>query len=220
MTRNLRRSLLLILVLLIVFFIVQRTPVFPSLKTFFEPKPVLVDETPLLLTQIKSIAQLMTVEAYNEVVIDSTRYPFGVPPQVFKAIPGNPLTLISPAQLVLIVRGKVIAGVDLQSLDKNSIQVKGDSLFVQLPGAQVLEIITNPSDVETFIEKGTWDETAATALKVKARNKMVQQAIAQGALQQADAKARQLVYGFLKNSGYKYITVTTAIRANTPSAKQ
>src|SRR6476660_7250421 len=124
MTRNLPRYLLLILVLLVVLIIVQRTSVFPSLRTVFQSKPIVVDETPLLLTQIKTIAQLMTVEAYNEVVVDSSRYPFGVPPQVFKAIPGNPLALISPAQLVLIVRGKVIAGVDLQSLDKNNIQVK------------------------------------------------------------------------------------------------
>lgn len=220
MTRNQRRSLLLILVLLLLFIIVQRTPVFPSLKTLFKPKPVVVDASPLLLTQIKTIAQLMTIEAYNEVVVDSAHYPFGVPPQVFKAIPGNPLGLFGPAQLVLIVRGKVIAGVDLQYLNKNNIKVNGDSLFVQLPHAAVTEIITNPSDVEIFIEKGEWNETAAAALKIKARNLMVQQAIAQGALQQADAKARQLVYEFLKNTGYKYIAVSTAVQINAPSGKQ
>ena len=220
MTRLLRRILILSLVLLAVVLLVRKTTLFPGLQNLFRPKPVQVDETPLLVTEIRNIAQLMTVEAYSEVVVDSTRYPLGIPPRVFNAIPGNPLGLLGASQLVLIVRGKVIAGVDLKNLDKNNIQIKGDSLFVQLPHAQVLDVITNPSDVETFIERGKWDAGAATVLKVRARNKLVQQALAQGALQQADAKARQLVYELLKNTGYKHITVTTAIQVNAPSGKQ
>lgn len=220
MTRMLRRLLFVALLFLVIIFLIRKTTVFPSLHDFFKPKPVVVDQTPLLVAEIRNIAQLMTVEAYSEVVVDSTRYPFGIPPRIFNAIPGNPLGLLGASKLVLIVRGKVVAGVDLKNLDQNNIRVKGDSLFVQLPRAQVLDVISNPSDVETFIEEGAWDERAATNLKIKARNKLVQQALAQGALQQADSKARSLVYGLLKNTGYKWITVTTSIQFNTPSGKQ
>jgi hypothetical protein len=220
MTRMLRRLLVFVLLLLVVVLLIRKTNLVPSLQNVFKSKPVVVDETPLLVTEIRNIAQLMTVEAYSEVVVDSTRYPLGIPPRVFNAIPGNPLGLLGASQLVLIVRGKVVAGVDLKNLNANNVLVKGDSLFVQLPRAQVLDVITNPSDVETFIERGTWDERAATVLKVRARNKLVQQAVSQGALQLADTKARQLVYRLLKNTGYKWITVTTAIQQNTASGKQ
>ncbi len=220
MTRMLRRLLLFILLFLVVMLLIRKTNLVPSLRNVFTSKAVVVDETPLLVTEIRNIAQLMTVEAYSEVVVDSTRYPLGIPPRIFNAIPGNPLGLFGASQLVLIVRGKVIVGVDLKNINANNVLVKGDSLFVQLPRAQVLDIITNPSDVETFIERGNWDERAATVLKVRARNKLVQQALAQGALQQADSKARQLVYELLKNTGYKWITVTTAIGQNTASGKQ
>jgi hypothetical protein len=162
----------------------------------------------------------MTLEAYNEVVVDSTRYPFGIPPRIFNAIPGNPLGLIGASQLVLIVRGKVVAGVDLGKLDTSHIRHRSDSLFIQLPPAQVLEVIINPSDVEMFIEKGEWNEAAATALKIQARTKLVQQALAQGALQQADTRARELVYGLFKNMNYKSVIITTGIQMTTPSGKQ
>lgn len=220
MTRSLRRVFILVATISIVLLVVQRTALFPSLKNFFKLKTVVVDETPILINEIKNIAQLMTVEAYNEVVVDSTRHPFGIPPRIFNAIPGNPLALFPVSQLVLIVKGKVVAGVDLKTLDTNNVQVRGDSLFIQLPRAVVFDVITNPSDVETFIEKGEWTEAAATTLKRRARNRMVQQAIAQGALQQADAKARQLVYELFKNAGYKNVAVTTAIQISTPSGKK
>jgi hypothetical protein len=220
MRKTLRRFLIITAAILLVLLLVQRTTLFPSFKNVFKPNPVVVDERPLLVTQVKNIAQLMTVEAYNEVVVDSTRYPMGIPPQVFRRMPLNPLQFLSAAQLVLIVRGKVIAGVDLKSFDRNNIRVHGDSLFIQLPHAAVFEVITNPSDVETFIEKGDWDAAAATTLKIRARNQLVLQAIAQGALRQADAKARQLVYTFFMNAGYKYVVVSTGIQQQTPSGKQ
>lgn len=220
MTRTLRRFLLLVFIIVILVLLGRHTNVLSPLTSLFRPKPVVVDQTPLLVTGIRNIAQLMTVQAYNEVVVDSTRYPFGIPPRVFNAIPGKPLGLFGASQLVLIVRGTVIAGVDLKGFDQNNVRVQGDSLFVQLPRAQVLDIITNPSEVEIFIEEGRWDEAAATALKLKARDKLMQQALAQGALQQADSKARQLVYELLKNTGYKWITVTSTIQIQTPSGKQ
>lgn len=214
MTRMLCRFVSVLLLLILIFLAWRYASPFSSFKNLFKPKPVVVDDALLVVTEIKNIAQLMTVEAYNEVVIDSTRYPFGVPPSVFNAIPGNPLGLLGSSQLVLIVRGKVIAGVDLKAFGQNNIRLKNDSLFVQLPSATVLDIITNPSDVETFMERGTWNEAAATTLKIKARNKLVQQALTQGILQQADGKARNIVYGFLKNLGYKTVTVTTAVQLN------
>ena len=220
MTRAIRRLLSFLLIFGAVFFLARYTPVFNPLKTIFKPAPVAVAETPLFVTEIKNIAQLMTIEAYNEVVVDSTRYPFGIPPQVAKRLPVNGLQFLGAAQLVLIVRGKVVAGTDLQRLDTSAFRIKGDSLFIQLPPAALLDVITNPSDVETFIEKGSWNEAAAAALKTRARAELVRQALAQGVLPQADARARQLVHGLLKNTGYKTVVVTTAVRLAAPSGKQ
>src|SRR6478672_284964 len=215
MSPALRQLLIALLIVIALFFVARQVQNFPSFNNWFQPKPIVVDQTPLLVNEIKNIAQLMTVEAYNEVVVDSTRYPFGMPSKIF-----NTFRLPAASQLVLIVKGKVIAGVDLKNIDSNQVHVKGDTIFVQLPRAQVLDVITNPSDVETFIEEGKWEQSAATALQMKARNQLVKQALAQGVLPQADSKARSLVYELLKNLRYKAVIVTTAIQVNTPSGKQ
>lgn len=220
MRRTIRRLTYAFLMGAAVYLLWRHTPLFTPLKNLLKPAPVAVDESPLLVTQVKSMAQLMTVEAYNEVVVDSTRYPFGLSAGVAKRLPVSPLKFLGAAQLVLIVKGKVIVGTDLQTLDTADIRVRGDSLFIRLPRAAVLDVITNPSDVEVFSEQGTWSEAATTALKMQARAEMVQQAMAQGALQQADARARQLVYELFKNTRYKNVVVTTAIGMATPSGKQ
>lgn len=220
MIKRLKRLFFVLLILSVLLFILRQTKWFPSLQHLLRPQAVKVDETPLLVTQIKNIAQLMTIEAFSEVVVDSARYPFGMPPQMFKALPGNPFSFLGASQLVLIVKGKVVAGVDLQTLTKDNIHLQGDSLFIQLPHAVVFDVITNPSDVETFIEKGTWDIRAATALQQKARKLILDQSLNRGILTQADAKARQVVYELFKNTGYKHVTVTTAIQTSRSSGKQ
>jgi hypothetical protein len=219
MPHRFRRLLVLLLLFMILLFLLRKADVFPSLKNVFAPKKIMVDETPLLVTQIKSIAQLLTIEASNEVVVDSTRLPFGLPPQVLRKLPANPLQFLGAAKLVLIVRGRIRAGVNLELVGENNIHVRGDSLFVQLPPARIFEILTNPTDVETFIEKGSWDPAAATALQTKARHQLVQQALSRGLLRQADVNARQLIYGLLKNTGYSYLEVTTASQVNPSSGK-
>jgi hypothetical protein len=219
MAHPFRRFLGLFLILAVLLLLLRKTEVFDSLKKAFAPKKITVDETPLLVTQIRSIAQLLTIEALNEVVVDSTRSPFGLPPEVLKNLPATPLRFLGASQLVLIVRGTVRAGVNLEQIDETHIRIIGDSLFIQLPPAVVFDIITNPSDVETFIEKGEWTPAAATALQAEARQQLVQQALARGLLQQANSNARQLVYGLLKNTGYAYIQVTTAPQVNPSSGK-
>ena len=61
-----------------------------------------------------------------------------------------PLPIPEKRTLVLIVKGKVIAGIDLKTLTEKDLYVKDDSVSITLPAAKILEVITNPSDIETF----------------------------------------------------------------------
>jgi hypothetical protein len=125
MAHRFRRFLVLFLILAVLLLLLRKTEVFDSLKKAFAPKEIKVDETPLLVTQIRSIAQLLTIEALNEVVVDSTRSPFGLPPEVLKNLPATPLRFLGASQLVLIVRGTVRAGVNLEQIDeKKHIRIK------------------------------------------------------------------------------------------------
>ena len=83
----------------------------------------------------------------------------------------------------------------------------GDSIHVSIPHAAIVQTIINPSDFETFSEKGKWDEAAVTGLKVKIRNEINRRAIEQNILQKADARSENIIETFLKNTGFKKVTI-------------
>ena len=200
MYRVFRNILIFVVAVTIVWWLLGKTDFVPQFKNPFAAKPVLIDETPLLVKNIKAIAQLMTIEYHDEVVVDSTR-------SNTRILPLPPFIFTSGASLVLIVKGKLMAGLDLQRLDSSYFSGNKDSVSVQLPRAKLLEVIVNPTDVETFSEKGTWNSEAFAALKQKAAAQIIRNATAQGVLHRADEKARNLVIQLMLNAGYKKVTV-------------
>jgi hypothetical protein len=144
----------------------------------------------------------MTIEYHDEVVVDSTR-------SNTRILPLPPFIFTSGASLVLIVKGKLMAGLDLQRLDSSYFSGNRDSISIQLPRAKLLEVIVNPTDVETFVERGTWNSEAFAVLKQKAAAQIIRNATAQGVLHRADEKARNLVMQLMLNAGYKKVTVIT-----------
>ncbi|MEO5651123.1 MAG: DUF4230 domain-containing protein [Ginsengibacter sp.] len=152
------------------------------------------------------MAQLITITFTDEIVMDTAKIGNGMP----SLLPANIGTLLVPAidRLVIIGRGKVIVGANLKDLRENDIQVTGDSIHVILPHAKIIQTIMNPSDFETFDEKGNWNEAAVTALKIKIRNQINVHALQQKVLQQADERCKNIMESFLKNTGFKKVAIT------------
>lgn len=206
MRKFLQKYSILILAILLAIFIFQKINWLPSFNNIFRSTPVTIEETPVLIQQINSLAQLITVTFTDEVVMDTSKIGNGMP----ALLPTAAGTLLTPTmdRLVIIGRGKVIAGTDLKNLKEKNIQVTGDSIHVSLPNAKILQTIMNPSDFETFSEKGNWDEAAVTALKIKIRNAINLQALEQNVLQQANERCKNIIEVFLKNTGFKKVTIT------------
>ena len=205
---NIREIVVVLLLVGAVAWLFNKWSSFPSFKNIFTSKPVVIDKTPILIKEIKTIAQLVTVTSYDEVVVDSLVFnkaaaiadafrvltPFAVLPSLQK-------------QLVLICKGKVLAGTNLQKLRDENIVISYDTISLQLPHAEILEVIINPADFETFEEKGEWSDTEVTAVKMKARQKMIERALQQNILGKADNKAKLIMENFLRNAGYKVVVV-------------
>jgi hypothetical protein len=199
-------SLLLILAVVLIF---QRINWLPSFSDLFKSKPLEIESTAIVIKEINALSQLITITAYNEVVVD----------QVIKggSLFNNPVvpTLLnipnvrySDKKLVLIGKGKVLAGIDLARLTDKDVFVNGDSVAINLPKAQILQVIINPSDFDTFEETGTWTDAEATSVKLKLRDKLIITVLRQNILQQAAAKAKLVMENFLSSAGFKKVTVT------------
>jgi hypothetical protein len=190
----------------VIIFLFQKISWLPSFKNIFRSQPVVIDETPIIIKEINTLAQLVTVTFTDEVVMDTAKVGNGMP----SLLPLSIGTILTPSvdKLVTIGRGKVIAGTDLKQIKEKDVSVTGDSIHVNLPAAKILQTIVNPSGFETFIEQGSWSEAAATSLKVKIRDKITKQALEQQILKQANDRSLNIIEVFLRNTGFKKIGIT------------
>jgi len=190
--RLIKKPLLLLLALIIFIFLLNRFNVF---KGLFSSKSLLIDNTPLVIKEIKTIAELNTATLFQEIVVDSTA----------------PAAIIfsTKREIVLIIKGKITAGIDLTKLEDKNVFVKDDSVNIQLPAAIIRDVIINPSGIETFYEFGKWSNEEITLLKLSARNKLIAEAGRLNLLEKADRKARFVIEKFLKAAGFEKIVVWT-----------
>jgi Protein of unknown function (DUF4230) len=185
----------------IIYVVLSRLNIIPSLSHLFKSKPVTIDSTHVLIKEVKNIAQLMTMSSYDEVVVDTTKL----------VGPDFPATVINggikKTQLVIIAKGQIIAGIDLLKLDDKKIFLQNDSVSITLPAAEVLDAIVNPSQFEIFIEEKGWSSQELSNLKVSARQLMIKRASEQGLLIKASTKAKIIMEAFLRSAGFKKISV-------------
>ncbi len=206
MLKFLKRIVVIVAAILLIIFLLQKINLLPSFKNIFSSKPINIEETPVVIQQINTLAQLITVTYSDEIVMDSSKIGNGMPSLLPMAI-GTALTP-SLDNLVIIGRGQVIAGNDLKNLKENDIRVIGDSIHLILPHAKILQTIANPSGFETFVEKGDWSEAAITDLKIKIRNEINHRAIRQNVLSKADDRCKNIMEVFLINTGFKKVAVS------------
>lgn len=176
-----------------------------------KPTPVKLENTPLVLAGIKGLATLQTARLYAEVVVDSTA--IGKTDVSVRVLTNlvMPYPLFDPVpaekKLVLIAKGWVIAGVDLQQLQEKDIVVDKDSVSINLPAAGVTEVIMNPTDIEVFDETGRWEAKAIQQVQLKAKNTLLQKAAEKNLLATANQKAVQSIGSFLRGAGFRAITI-------------
>lgn len=208
MIASVKKSLIFLLLVLVIIFVLQKINWLPSFRNVFKSQPVVIDKTPVIIKEIKSLAKLLTVTYTDEVAMDTAKPSFGMP----SFVPFSGSSILTPAmdQLVIIGKGKVIAGTDLTRIGKDAVVTSDDSIHVILPAATILETIVNPSGFETFIEHGTWSEAAVIALKIKVREAITKRAFDQGILQQANNRSLSIIKIFLSNTGFKKIGITIA----------
>lgn len=181
----------------------------PSPAKLFKPSPVLIDDTPLLITRINQLSQLVTLTSFDEVVVSTIKpSPVGSAKQLLNLVTAGQSPSID--RLVLVVKGSVQIGTDLKQMTLHHFFVKGDSISLTLPPARILEVIANPSGTETFIEEGSWSPQEVQILKQKAVAELSARAIEKGLLHKADQQSLKVMQQFLQALGFTKIRVVTS----------
>jgi hypothetical protein len=199
------RYIILIIAGILAIYLLNQAKILPDIREAFRSKPVMVENTPVLIKEIREMTQLISVTSYDEVVVDSAK---SSSMDIVKALTGRTTPLSPPMdRIVIVAKGSVQAGTNLKFLTDSNIYVEGDSVAIQLPQAEILEVIVNPSGFSTFTETGVWSPDAVNLVKSKAKKVMEQRAVAKNILAIAEQRARLLMDNFLRTAGFRKVTI-------------
>jgi hypothetical protein len=167
-----------------------------SISDLFKSQPVVIEKTANIVDEIRRLAELTTATYHHDIVIRKSKSVitfFGIK--------------IGNYELVLITKGKVHAGYDLSKLQEKDIIIDSLSITLKLPKAQILDIITNPSDFETFEESGKWSHEEVTRYKNEARTVLENNAVNGGILKLAEKEGKENLTAFFKVLGFENVVI-------------
>ena len=98
-----------------------------QISVVLHPTPTILPDPVTIVHEIRSLARLETIKfSLEKIITAETRQ------GVFKWLIGD--------RLILVAHGEVIAGIDLNKLDPEALQVKGGVLYVQLPDPEIFVV--------------------------------------------------------------------------------
>lgn len=145
-----------------------------------------IDDTEVVVTEIKKISKLVTACWYEDVVMSDSK----------------PSRYFGSDDLCIIVKGKVRAGYDFSKFGAEQLAVSGDTVSVALPEPEILEVIVNPSGTEVYDESGSWSHEEIRALTNKARARLINDARSSGILDKARGSAEAQLDDLFRSMGF------------------
>lgn len=183
-----------------------------GIKALIDANKIKIMDTATVVTEIKKISEFTTYTYIDELLVHeqkaeakeakSSLFSIG------KKEEATPDSLRS--EIILIISGVTRAGYDLGKLSENDIKISGDTISVNLPAAEIFDVIVNPSNTKTFVTEGKWSHEEITAMQVNSRNQMRQNAIDRGIIKKADEVGKGKVENLFKALGFNVVNVITA----------
>ncbi len=150
-----------------------------------------IDKTMTIVEEVKKIGEFVSACYYEELVVTRTKKVEEVADTLsdksqkdknidlaLKLLAPVPYMLHkhhvnSESQIVLLTKGKIRAGFDLQKLTEKDFRYVNDTLFLTLPEVETFDVIMNPSDINVMYETGKWSHEEITGFVTMARDSMV-----------------------------------------------
>ena len=168
-----------------------------------------IDATANVVTEMKKISEFTSACFYEEIVLQEKKTNNLADNAVGNKIAGlmgKKGGLVND-ELVIVASGKVRAGFRLNNLDESHVVVKGDTLNVDLPKAEIFDVIVNPSGFDIYIEDGTWDHEQVTTVENKAVGQIKADAERDGILDKATKSGVKKLTEMFKTFGFPVVTV-------------
>ena len=183
------------------FFILKYNPFGWNIS--FGDKPKIAD-TANVIEEVKKISEFTTASYYEEFVINEKKLvPRTV--DVMKLFTHEADSIEN--EIVLLVKGKVRAGFNLNKITATDITISNDTISIQMPSPEIFDVIINPSDYEVFIETGKWSHEEIQAFQLEAKELLLKNATENNILDKATSIGKERISTLFKTFGFNVVNV-------------
>jgi hypothetical protein len=170
-----------------------------DLNNLFPKNNLRIEDTNVLIDDIKVISELFTFTYYTEIVVDSIKTTSGIfSDNIHK--------------LVIVAKGTSYIGTDLSRLDTTNIKIKkfGNKLECEIfvPSAKIFNTVINPSGFSIFIDNKNFSPDEVQSTKNKAIQMIEKSAIESGVVEKANNRTIKLFQDLLLSMGFTKVSVT------------
>ncbi len=181
-----------------------------GMPTAFHPQitPTIYPSTMTVLEGIQSLSRLETASYHMEKVITAESGQ-------------GPLGFLFGDKLLLIAHGEVIAGVDLSDFGPNDVRTTDDgTVYIHPPAAEVF--VNTLDNNRTYVyDRRTgaagMNPQLETAARQEAEQMILQSAIEDGILDEAEKNAREVLRSFVLSLGFQHVIFVTEMPTPTPA---
>lgn len=169
-------------------------------------------DTPNVVEKIRKISELNTYTYIDQVVVKDEKVTMEKNNEVSKRAAklfGSEAadSVAVNHEIVLLVTGKVRAGYDLSKMKEQHISISNDTIRLQLPPTEFLDVISNPSDIIIYHTEGNWSHEETQNLEVEGRKRIEQNAIDRDILGRAEKAGKEKVEGLFKSFGFNVVEI-------------
>jgi hypothetical protein len=167
-------------------------------RHFSSQGPRRMYDTPVLLQQVQTLSELVTVKY----VVEKIEI-WDDPPSGWRQF------VAGDNRILLLARGVVKAGVDFSKLKPNDIKVQGKTIWINLPSARVTDAYLDDKETKV-IERTTgflrsFDKDLEQNVRLTAVNDMRQSASRGGIVKDANDRARAQLVSFFRLMGFERV---------------
>jgi hypothetical protein len=164
-----------------------------QISVVLHPTPTILPDPVTIVHEVRSLARLETIKfSLEKIITAETRQ------GVFKWLVGD--------RLILVAHGEVIAGIDLNKLDPEALEVRGDVLYVQLPDPEIFVVAIDNEQSYIFDRDTGLFTHGEVNLESEARRaaeiEIKESALKDGILELADQNAESYLGGLFRELGY------------------
>jgi hypothetical protein len=146
-------------------------------------KEILIEESSLIVEDVKEISQLFVISHYSEFTKDTTK---------------------NKRRLIIIAKGTIYVGVDLSGFDSTKINITlgengNKNCELTIPEPKIIDAVINPSGFEIFLDEGGFSLAELQSLKSSAIEKLKEDAERNKIIDKAKKRVSEIFEDYLKN---------------------